>query len=187
MLKTVSTGVTAMALAAALSGAALIAAPQGSKSAPLAKQLALLLDASKLDSIAAVDPNGAFVAALYIPGTQLLVVSGKFQTPESGLYRLQQKEYRELYMDLMGGAVPGSRLVASDVSCDGFAVRPQGDAPADTWERDSKTQAFEGSRKAKLSDEAYLQVYSEADAEYARLLGLLVTQAKPKGGSATLR
>ena len=53
----------------------LLAGPQESKSAPLAKQLVQLLEAAKIDSIGAVDPTtGAFVAALYIPGTQLLVV-----------------------------------------------------------------------------------------------------------------
>ena len=51
---------------------------QESKSAPLAKQLAAALDAAKLDCVAAKDPSApdVFVAALYFPGVQLLVVSG---------------------------------------------------------------------------------------------------------------
>lgn len=182
MFKIVSSGAMAVALAAAVASPSLFAAPQESKSAPLARQLTQLLDASKLESIAAADPTGGgFVAALYIPGTQLLVVSGKFLTPDIGTYRIEKKEYRELYMDLMGGSVAGSRLVASDVSGDGFASKPKRDAPPDTWERDNKTQAFEGSRKAKLSAELYDRAYNDADAEYARILGLLLTQAKPKG------
>ena len=153
---------------------------QESKSAPLAKQLAQALDAAKLDSLAAADPaTGAFVAALYIPGTQLLVVSGKFANPEVGKHRLSQKAYRDLYMDLMGAAVAGSRLFASDVSCDGFLFKPEGDAPADSWEIANKTQAFEGAKKAKLSDEQYLKVYSDADAQYAHILELLIAKMKP--------
>jgi hypothetical protein len=52
------------------------ASAQESKSAALAKQLAAALDAGKLDSIAAKDPDApdVFVAALYFPGIQLLVV-----------------------------------------------------------------------------------------------------------------
>lgn len=182
MFKTVSTGALSVALAAVLVGPVVIAAPQESKSAPLAKQLTQLLDASKLSTIAAADPSGGFVAALYIPGTQLMVVSGKFPTPDSGIYRLEKQEYRELYMDLMGGALPGSRQVATDVSCDGFASKPRRDVPADTWEQGDKTHSFEGSRKAKLSDEAYQQVYTAADTQYARILEILLAQAKPKSG-----
>ena len=159
-----------------------VGAQQESKSAPLARQLSQALDAAKMDIIAAADPEtGNYVAALYIPGTQMLVISGKFGDSFLGPHRMSKKEYRELYMDLMGGAVAGSRLVASDVSGDGFAAKPKRDVPPDSWERNNKTQMFEGSRKAKLSDELYDKAYTEADAEYARILGILLTHAKPKG------
>ena len=183
MFKTVSAGAVVVALVAAPAAVSLRA--QESKSAPLARQLTQLLDASKVETIGAADPSGeGFVAALYIPGTQLLVVAGKFQSPDIGPYRIERKEYRELYMDLMSGALPGSRRVASDVRCDGFAFKPQHGTPPDSWEYENKTQAFEGSRKAKLSDELYAKAYQDADAQYARILALLLAQAKPKGGSS---
>jgi hypothetical protein len=181
MLTRISTGVLIAGIAAAGFGTAAMAAFQESKSAPLARQLTQALDAAKLDSIAAADPStGGFVAALYIPGTQLLVVSGKFETPDSGTYRIGNKEFRELYMDLMGASIAGSRQFATDVSCDGFSMKPAGDAPADTWERDNKIQIFGGAKKAKLSEELYTKAYSEADARYAHILELLLSQAKPK-------
>ena len=181
MFKGLSSGTIGLAFAAAVV-CPIFADAQESKSGPLARQLTQLLDASKLESMAAADPaSGGFVAAIYVPGAQLLVVSGKFPTPDIGTYRIDKKEYRELYMDLMGGAVAGSRLVASDVSADGFAAKPKRDVPPDSWERDSKTYVFEGSRKAKLSDELYDKAYNEADAEYARILSLLLNHAKPKG------
>lgn len=156
------------------------AGPQESKSAPLARQLTQALDAAKLDSIAAADPStGGFVAALYIPGTQLLVVSGKFESPEIGTHRISKGEFRELYVDLMGASVASSRQFAADVSCDGFVARPDNDAPADTWEVANKTQAFEGPKKAKLSDDDYLNVYTRADEQYAHILQLLLAKAKP--------
>src|SRR4051812_3584805 len=72
---------------------------QESKSAPLAKQLAAALDAGKLDSIAAKDPAApdVFVAALYFPGMQLLVVSGKYAVPQLLESRVGRKEYRDVY------------------------------------------------------------------------------------------
>jgi hypothetical protein len=179
MFKNLSKGLLAAVFAAGVVPTVVAGEQQESKSGPIARQLTQALEAAKLDSIGAVDPStGGFVAALYIPGTQLLVVSGKFETPTYGTHRLSKKEFRELYMDLMGASVAGSRVFGTDVSCDGLAYRPDGDSPADTWEQASKTHVFEGAKKAKLSDEDYLKVYSEADAQYARILALLLAQAK---------
>lgn len=174
------------ALLSAFACAMLAATPalaQESKSAPLARELAQLLESAKLTNIGASDPtNGAFVAAMYIPGTQLLVVSGKFNSPDIGPYRLSKKEFRELYMDLMGGSVAGSKVVASDISADGLAFKPANGVPGDSWEHGTTNFAFEGAKKAKLKDEEYTKTYSQADAEYARMLSLLIQQAKGNGG-----
>jgi hypothetical protein len=178
MLRKFRSGLLLASFAVVLSSA--VSADQESKSAPLAKQLAQALEAAKLDAIAAPDPStGGFVAALYIPGTQLLVVSGKFATPDIGTYRISKKEFRELYMDLMGASIDGSRQFASDVSCDGFVFKPEDEAPADTWEAAGKTQAFAGHKKADLSEEDYLKAYTQADQQYAHILQLLIAKAKP--------
>jgi hypothetical protein len=58
--------------------------------------------------------------------------------------------------------------------------KPGRDLAADTWENGAKTQTFEGHKKAKLSEEQYLKTYTEADAQYAHILQLLLAQAKPK-------
>ena len=184
MLRRVSTTVLiAGALAVcgvAAAGSADLRAPQDAKSAPLAKQLAQALDAAKMDSIAAPDPStGGFVAALYIPGTQLLVVSGRFANPEIGTHRIGKSEFRELYMDLMGASDAATRQFASDVSCDGFVFEPDGDGAADSWENGNKNFAFAGAKKAKLSDGDYRKAFSEADAQYAHILQLLIAKLKP--------
>ena len=57
---------------------------QDSKSAALATQLTQLLDAQKLDTIAARTAD-QYVGAIYIPGAELLVVSGKIATAETDL------------------------------------------------------------------------------------------------------
>ena len=76
--------------------------PPGHKSAAAAKQLTDALDAAKLDAIAAADPSdpATFVAALYIQGSQLLVVSAKYAAPPLLTAKLKTKEYRDIYMDL---------------------------------------------------------------------------------------
>src|ERR1035437_9558637 len=53
------------------------AGAQDPESSRLAKQLAAALEAAKVDSIAARDPThaGTYIAALYVSGTQLLVIS----------------------------------------------------------------------------------------------------------------
>ena len=88
------------------------ASAQESKSAPLAKELAAALDAAKLDSIAAKDPSAPdlFVAALYFPGTQLLVVSAKYSVPQLLNERLTKREYRDVYLDLNGASVPDTKV-----------------------------------------------------------------------------
>ena len=167
----------------ALIAAPAAAGPQESKSAPLAKQLAQLLDAAKLESIAAADPTtGAFVAALYIPGTQLLVVSGQFEAPAIGTERISRKEYKDLYMDLHGAAKPGTRVFALDVSADGLVFKAD-ETAADSWEQSNTTITFDGWKKAKMKEEEYVKAYAQADEHYARILSLLVAQAKPKSGS----
>jgi hypothetical protein len=171
-----------IAAAFVLSAVVPAASAQDSKSAPLAKELAQLLDANKLDSIAAPDPSGGFVAALYIPGTQLLVVSGKFATPDGAMLRIKNKEYRDLYMDLQGAAVPGSRLFALDISCDGLAFKGK-DGIADSWDVANKSLTFDGHKQAKMSEEEYTKAYTDADEQYARILTLLVAQIKAKTGN----
>src|SRR5882672_521208 len=101
------------------------ASAQDSKSAPLAKELAAALDAGKLDSIAAKDPSAPdiFVAALYFPGVQLLVVSAKYSVPQLLTERLVKKEYRDTYLDLHGAAVPASKVVFEDPGADGLRAR----------------------------------------------------------------
>ncbi len=172
----------AAVFAVAVLAAASSAAAQDSKSAPLARELAKALEAANLQTIGAADPEtGGFVAAIYVPGTQLLVVGGKFQTPDIGNYRISKKEFRELYMDLNGGADPASRLFASDILADGLVLKPSNGSPADTWEIGTSKLEFSGAKKAKLKDDEYEKVFSDADSQYARILSLLIAQAKAKG------
>ena len=112
------------------------AAFQGTRSAAAAKQLTQALDAAKLDAIAAADPSdpSTYVAALYIQGSQLLVVSAKYAAPTLLAAKIKTKEYRDIYIDLSAASVAGSKVFIIDQNCDGLASKPGGDAAPDSWE-----------------------------------------------------
>lgn len=156
-------------------------APQTSKSAAAVKELTQALEAAKLDAIAAADPADptAFVAALYISGSQLLVVSAKYSAPALLVAKIKSKEYRDVYIDLSAAAVAGSKTFIIDFNCDGLMSRPGDNAAPDSWETSKQQLAFDGDwRKAKMSEEDYMKTYADADENYARLIGLLTAQAK---------
>lgn len=173
----------AVALAAAAIMTPALARAQDSKSALVAKQLTAALDAAKLDSIAASDPAklGEFVAALYIPGAQLLVVSAKYSAPLLLVDKIGKKEYRDVYMDLHSASIAGTKIFVQDQLADGLAPKPDNDQPGDAWEEGTKTVSFEGAKKAKMSDAEYDKVFSDADTRYAKALSLLLAQLKKAG------
>jgi hypothetical protein len=168
-------------LVALMLSAALPQAFQAPKSAEAVKELTKALEAAKLDAIAAADPAepGAFVAALYIAGSQLLVVSAKYAAPTLLTAKLKTREYRDIYVDLSAASVAGSKVFLIDMNCDGLVSKPDGDAVPDSWEAGKQSVSFDGDwRKAKLSEADYMKTYAEADERYARFLSLLTEQAR---------
>lgn len=169
-----------------LIAAAAPAGAQESKSSAAAKALVEALDGAKLDSIAAVDPSepGMFAAALYIPGTQLLVVAAKYSAPTLLVDKLTKKDYRDIYIDLNSASVPDSKVFVMDQGVDGLVARPDNDQPADSWEKGKTALLFDGKWKnAKMTEEEYMKAFADADERYARILTLLTAQAKGKTGS----
>lgn len=176
--------VVAAALVAAFAAAPVAA--QESKSAAAAKELGTTLDQLKLDAIAAPDPSepGVFVAALYFAGAQLLVVSAKYSAPTLLVDKLAKKEYRDIYIDLSSASIPATKVFVMDQGANGLAFKPDGDAPADSWEHANKTTMFDGEwKKAKLTEEEYTKAFSSSDARYAQILSLLAAQARKSAGS----
>jgi hypothetical protein len=158
-----------------------VASAQESKSASLAKQLATALDAGKLDSIAAKDPSApdVFVAALYFPGMQLLVVSAKYAAPQLLVDRLDKKEFRDIYIDLNSASVPDSKVFIEDTAADGLKAKREENQPYDSIEVGGKRTAFDGDwKKQKLTEEDYMKAFSAADERYAQALSSLLAQLK---------
>jgi hypothetical protein len=154
---------------------------QDSKSGPLVKELTQLLEQQKLDSIAARDPAAPdlYVAALYFPGSQLLVVGARYAVPSILNEKLAKKDFREIYTDLNSAAVEGSRWLVMDIGADG--LKPKKDETHfDTCDMGPRSLVFDGDwKKQKLnSEDDYTKAFTEADERYAKMLAALIAQAK---------
>jgi hypothetical protein len=160
---------------------------QDARSVDLARQLTGLLDQKKLDAIAVPDAQnpGAYIAALYFPGTQLLVVSAKYSAPHLLTELLARKEYRAVYAELSSASVPGSKVLVNDIYANGLMLRPSGSNPPDSIESAASKATFDGAwRKAKIAEADYNKSFADAEAAYTRALQALITQLKTTGTSS---
>jgi hypothetical protein len=162
--------------------AVLAAAPadQTSRSATLAKQLTAALTEQRLEAVAAQHPDepDRFVAALFFPDAQLLVVSARYASPALLQARLSHKEYRDIYLDLQSSPIPNSSVFFQDMAADGLCAGR--DQTADLLYDGSATPAiFDGDwRNHDSSEKEYQQQFTAADERYSRLLEVLLAQLR---------
>jgi hypothetical protein len=152
---------------------------QDAESAQIAKQLSAALDAAKIDSIAAKDPThpGTYVAALYFSGTQLLVISAQYSAPILLDQKLAKKEYRDIYLDLYGAPMPGTKVFIEDFGADGFKAKPDDNSAPDSYEAGGKRTAFDGDWTAqKISESDYQKAFAAAGSQYGLMLKALLDQ-----------
>jgi len=169
---------TRVALCCSLVAAVSLAA---ASAASLAKELSAALDAAKLDSVAAKDPTtpDTYVAALYFPGAQLLVVSAKYTAPQLLDERLVKKEYRDTYIDLSSASVPETKVFIQDAGADGLKAKREENQAFDIYEAAGKSTIFDGDwKKQKMSEQEYLKAFASADERYAAMLAALIAQMK---------
>jgi hypothetical protein len=160
------------------------AVEEDSRSAAAAKQLTAALDRAKLDSIAVADPaeKDQFMAALYFPGAQLLVVSARYSVPTLLTEKLAKKDYRDVYIDLNAASVAGTKVFIMDQGADGLTSNPGDSQAPDSWEQGTTSTLFDGDwKKAKISEDEYTKAFAAADERYARMLTLLAEQAQKSG------
>jgi hypothetical protein len=153
---------------------------QESKSAPLAAELCKLLDAQKLDSIAARQAGDQYVGALYFAGTQLLVVKGKFPSFSRMDDLLAKREFKEVYMDLSGASDQQTRAFVMDLGANGLRFKREDNQPFDTVDVGRKSYKFDGEwgDKAKITEAEYRKTFAQIDEEYAQMLQTLIAQLK---------
>ncbi len=168
------------AMAALALGATPLIAADTAPSTSLASQLAGVMGERKLQAIAAQDPSDPerYVAALFFPGVQLLVVAGKPTAPDALRADLDAAQYANVYSALHGAVVPDSKLFVQDLNADGLRAHEK-DAVDIVYDRVVNQLIFDGApRKRRLTDEQYDTQFSSADAQYSRLLAVLIAALK---------
>jgi hypothetical protein len=156
------------------------AAAQDSKSATLAKELTALLEAKKLDAIAARTESGSdkYVAALYFPG-QLLVVSARYAAPPVLNEKILRSEFKDVYIDLNAASIPDSKVLIADLGADGLRPKREANQPFDTQDAAGKGIRFDGNwREDKMSEIDYMKAFSEAEGTYNAALEVLIGALK---------
>ena len=135
------------------------------------------LDKLKLDAIAARDPDdaGRFVAALYIPGIQLLVVSAPYAVPAAIDKKIAAGQYMDVYMDLQAVGDRTRHFFVEDVLADGLRPQADPDLACDTTTSNGGTPVvFNGKWVAQqLSQQDYDSRFKRDDERYARMLKVL--------------
>jgi len=159
----------------------LASAGQDSKTGPLAQELTTLLSSQKRDAVAARLGSEEFVAALYYPGTQLLVIKAKYAAPALLFEKIVSKNYKDAYLDLATASVANTKMMIEDMKSDGLHVaRGNKNDPFDIVTNGTQAAVqFDGEyKKRKMSEEDYLKAFSDADSAYERMLTALVAELK---------
>jgi hypothetical protein len=163
------------------------AAGQEPQSAAAAAALTRLLHERKLEAIAARDPGQGdrFIAALYFPGAQLLVISSVHPAPAVLEQRLAQQQYRDVYTDLHGSGIRDGRVFVTDLQTNGLRRTREPNEPFDIVYRNGMDQAsYDGDWKGqKIAESEYNQRYAKDDAQYARMLKVLADALRSPGGN----
>jgi len=169
--------VLAVAAAAIAMMPAMLSASEESRSAAPAATLTASLDRLKLEAIAARDPEdpGRYIAALYIPGSQLLVVSAPYAAPAVLDKKIAEGKYMDAYVDMQSVADHRGHFFVVDMNADGLARICGLEQAFDSTTVESATPiAFDGNWKAqRLSQDDYDAAFRTNDERYARMLGVL--------------
>jgi hypothetical protein len=152
-------------------------AAQDSKSAAVAGQLTQLLDQMKLDAVAAKHGTDQFVAALYFQGSQLLVVTAKYSTPDRLNYLIGQKQYKDVYSDLSSASEQATKVFVMDLGANGLKFKRETNEPFDTVDSSGGSVAFNGER-GKLSEDDYKKAFAISDEQYTSMLQALIAALK---------
>jgi len=155
------------------------AQPQ-SKSSALAVDLGKLMDDSGLAAIAARDSEveNRYVAALYFPGRQLLVIEADYEAPQLLDVKIVAGNYRDVYVDLNSASPPETRLFVDDYGANGLLRLPS-DGIADRFTRANQVLLLNGDWGGQqMSETSYNEAYSIADSDFAEMLSLLIAQVK---------
>jgi hypothetical protein len=173
--------ILAAALAVAVAAPATAEDAKASKSSVQAAALAKQLARAKLQYIATKDPTepGRFVAAMHLPGAELMIVSAKYGAPALLNEKVLLGKFQDAYIDLNSASEAATRIIVEDLRADGFALAKSKDMVRDSFEANGKRVVFDFDwRKQKLTQAEYFSTLEAADTQYARMLELLIAEAQ---------
>jgi hypothetical protein len=169
-----------------------VSAERSSRSSSAAAKLTAALQQGRLDAVAARHPDqpGVFIAALYVPGSQLLVVSAPYAVAAALDKYIAEGNGMDVYLALNSADRQADRFFVMDMNADGLA---RDCAPGETFDstiRDAANQvSFDGKWRVLGATRAtYDARFAEDDERYTRLLEVLTAAISPgAAGSKTPR
>ena len=170
------------------------AVAQDSTSAPLAEELAELMEEGELEAVAGRDRvvDDRFIAAMLM-SDRMLVVSARYSSPGSAQTQIRNRSFREVYTALDSTPVAGSKTIYNDAGANGLrAVPPRRMSVAegnlnDVVDRGDSILSLDNDGGGQgLTGDEYRSVFAEADVEYARILAILLASARENSGDAPL-
>jgi len=100
--------------------------------------------------------------------------------PDAVAAQLAARNYQDVYASLQDGSAQHGRLFVQDLGADGLA---DGGDSVDIVYDNGQQVVFDGNPKShKMSDKAYHEAFSSADTRYARMLTVLINEARRAGG-----
>ena len=174
-----------LVILAALSAVAPTPAAQGSRSSRAAALLTAELQERKLQVIASRNPDqaDAFIAALHVPGSQLLVVTAPYAVAAVLDKYIADGKHMDVYLTLNAADRRAERFFVMDMNADGLRREcAQGESFDSTIRGDSNV-SFDGNWRAQtMTGAAYDARFAKDDEHYARLLEVLagsLTEGSP--------
>ena len=165
-----------------------LAADQGQESQARAVELSKRLTGTAPVAFSAAVPNdpSRFVAALHIPGVQLLVISASYQSPALLRELIAKRDHQRVYLDLNSAADRQGRLFIEDLGADGLRPDRERDVAFDiTWRDATQRTMYNGNWKdQQLSEAEYRARFEKDAAEYANVLQILLTAHAAQSTSA---
>ena len=174
--------VPAIALSALVSLPAASGGQSEGATQQLAKELTGLLETKKLDIVAARVDGDTFVAAMFIPGSELLVVSARYSAPALINEKILNRKYRDAYMDLSTASIAESKLLVEDLKADGLRASKQNDGFDIVTRGTGQPMHFNGDwKKQNISQDTYMKAFQDAETAYQAMLRALVAELKKAG------
>jgi hypothetical protein len=145
----------------------------------LAQELANRLGGTESRALAAPVPDdpSRFVAALHIPGAQLLVISATYQAPSLLRELIARNDDRQVYLDLNAAGDRKGRFFVEDLRVDGLRPDREPNAPFDITWRDAVTRTlYNGNwKEQQLSETEYRARFARDASDYAQMLKVLLS------------